>query len=486
MRKVYTLRRAAHGPQPRVRLSAQSGDVPPGLTLSVGDEGEPKDGIATSIATLTFDPRTANAGRVESTLQLVAGDDVVAGDIMFRVDVPAATLTLREINRAGTLFLPPTARTPPTVFRIDASGAGASEKADIELAAVPHVAFELFDGDTSLGVLSIDAPIAIPTGRAIRAAPAYHQQHGETSPGTLGIRLRVDPEQVIKRAFAMRPPLRAQMVSEGSGFRLVDDTLKAERPFVVYWMPVDDEVQELPAEPGVVMPHQHQQFRWVEAPAVAKANRDSSGQWFLIATGPWRGPTPSAVRDHRDAVRVQLHGHDAPIDVPIVVPAQFGKRSWLLAVLAGLALALLGVIVAWLRPPPITGTLLYMIDDNQGTVGRLDLAPVGRSPKDVTTDARGKLSIGGKGDWVLTLRPERIGGMIDVPAADGTRDRRLLVDGLALTVGRHRVRYVSGQPTERDVTELQHVADLYDSSFELETGRVDQALDESTPYDLDA
>jgi hypothetical protein len=122
----------------------------------------------------------------------------------------------------------------------------------------------------------------------------------------------------------------------------------------------------------------------------------------------------------------------------------------------------------------VAGTLLYVVDDLPGTVGRLDLRPVGRRRAAVFADGRGRLSLQSGTTLVARIRPTRVGGMLEIADEGGEGERRLLVDGLSARAGRHVLRYVSGQPAASEAAAaMEDVPDLLGEEYDLESGRID-------------
>nr|MDJ0975952.1 hypothetical protein [Planctomycetota bacterium] len=118
--------------------------------------------------------------------------------------------------------------------------------------------------------------------------------------------------------------------------------------------------------------------------------------------------------------------------------------------------------------------LLYAVQGLERTVGRVDLTPIGRRAVVLRSDERGRVDIGDEGEAIGTIRPTRVGAMLEVPGEDGTPERRLLVDGLSLKTGRHTLRYVSGDADEVEAAiPLLEVPDLLGPEFDLESGAVD-------------
>ena len=173
---------------------------------------------------------------------------------------------------------------------------------------------------------------------------------------------------------------------------------------------------------------------------------------------PLRGPAPEALA------------------LPIEVPARWGLAGFVLLGLAAIALLIGGITVSQMRPPPVTGTLLYQVAGKEGAVGRLDLAPVRRRSAALVADVAGRLHLGGAGRTVATVRATRLGGEVVLPAAGaGAQERRLLVDGLVLEAGDHRLRYVSGRGDDGvPLPPSEALPDLLGPEYDIPTGRIER------------
>ena len=223
-----------------------------------------------------------------------------------------------------------------------------------------------------------------------------------------------------------------------------------------------------------------------DAPLAWQVTPESPGQWRIEPTGTWAGAKPGAFEDAEAETRIDIHWPhgDAPraLPVEITVPARWGARGWIFVALAGLALALALFTFLKLRAPPIHGTLLYTVEGLEATVGRLDLAKVGRKATALRSDKRGKLGLGATGEAIALLRPTRVGGMLEIEAEDGEgTERRLLVDGLTLTTGKHTLRYLGGEPDPEDLERpLIEVPDLLGPDYDMEGGTFEDELDAAT------
>lgn len=233
---------------------------------------------------------------------------------------------------------------------------------------------------------------------------------------------RVDPASGLYRADATEPeaerPLRAVFDADGGdGAWLAGELAEG---------PVLEQDAQAPQRFALV----------TTAPGRAEVRR----------AGPWQGPRGGIFEDREEVLAVRFPDARTEQRLRLVVPARWGRLGYALAGLAGLA-ALLGLL-AWRahRVEPAAGTLLYTVEGRAGAVGRLPLGPAGRRRTPVTVDGQGRLALGGSGPVLVRLLPTRVGSMLEVPVEGGGRgfERRLLVDGFSLVVGRHALRYVKG------------------------------------------
>lgn len=183
-----------------------------------------------------------------------------------------------------------------------------------------------------------------------------------------------------------------------------------------------------------------------DAPQSFRVATLGPGLWEVRRDGPWRGPRPSVFDDREERVPLTVSWSEdrdpLRVEATVHVPARWGRMGWVIVGLAAAAVLLGLFALRAHRVVPIGGTLLYTIEGVEAAVGRLPLAAVCRRRTTVTADARGRLELGGAGEALLRLVPTRVGGMAEIPRPGAGAERRLLVDGLTLRVGRHALRYV--------------------------------------------
>ena len=207
------------------------------------------------------------------------------------------------------------------------------------------------------------------------------------------------------------------------------------------------------------------------------------GVWHIVPTGEWQGAQPAIFRDQEEHVDLEiawtLGRTPGEVAVPVEVRARWGKRGFVLLTLALMALLLALLVIGYMRTPPLRGVLLYTVDGLDGTVGRLELAAGGRKTRLVLSDDKGKLSLGAKGNAIAKVRPTRVGGMLEYTDAHGAKERRLLVDGVSLRLGRHLVRYVYGRPQDEELPPMPAEGDdLLGPEYDIESGKIDALGDE--------
>ncbi len=226
-----------------------------------------------------------------------------------------------------------------------------------------------------------------------------------------------------------------------------------------------------------------------DAPIAWRLDALGDGAWALVPEGPWSGERAGTFEAREESLAVQLDWPLGPapgaIGLPVLVKPRWGSAGWILVGLAAIALVIGGIALSHLRSPAVVGTLLYAVEGKEGAVGRLDLSAVGRGRRALRVDEAGRLHLGGKGSRLGQVRASRIGGMLDVDVPDGERTRHLLVDGLALETGSHRLRYVSGRPEDSRVDfQPEPVPDLLGPEFDLTGGRI-RSLDLPGPESED-
>jgi len=485
--KRVTLRllRTRTGPAPAWHVSAKEGELPPGLTVEVGPEVKTAHEVGESEVRIVFETRPGKPLEAQGTLLLTAEGvkqpvelayeiRVRAGHVVLEGDVAVAALPRAANDTPSTLRLTAKNANVPAALELRATCDGGQEPWLRAILTTPsggrvmrwdlrqplvfdvgderHVSFELDD----------DAPVELLWPCTVTITPVARS--GIEIEGSLVLTVRKRRPQLT---LSGTPPT----------FRVEKGTLRSDTPLIL----------ELDADGG--------DGEWLlQLTKTAPALRSRSGKigwqavargpgiWHVAASGEWSGTQPGIFRDETDEVDLEIvwePGRDpGTIMIPVDVPARWGERGFIILTLALMAVLLLLLVVVYMRTPPVKGTLLYTVDGLAGTVGRLDLAAVGRKTRAIVSDPNGKLSIAKRGDSIAKVRPTRVGGMLEYADVGGTKERRLLVDGVSLRLGRHIIRYVYGR---RSTDELPPTPppgeDLLGEEFDIESGRI-EALDE--------
>lgn len=486
--KRVTLRllRTRTGPAPAWRTRAAQGELPAGLTVVVGPEVQTSPEVGESAVTIEF---AAQAGRpleargtlvleadgIDAPIELPYEIRVGAGQAALEGAVHPAALPPSEGETRTTFRLVRGNENTPTALRLRAvcdgdharwlrglvGGAGGSvtrwdlrEPLIVETGRERTLAFELLE----------DAPPHLVWPCTVTITPVPLE--GVALEGRLDIAVR-------KR----RPFIK--LGGPPPSFRLEEGTLRSDVPFILQLDPDGGDGEFLLAllETPPTLVSRGGAIGW-------QAVQRGRGIWHVVPTGEWSGLQPSIFRDEEVHVDLEIAWPpgDTPgkVEVPVEVPARWGKRGFVLVALALMALVLGLLVIGYMRTPAVKGVLIYTIDGMDGTVGRLDLAAVGRKTRVIVADDKGKLSVAAKGDAIARVRPTRVGGMLEYTDAHGTKERRLLVDGVSLRLGRHLVRYIYGRDDANAAAPTPPAGeDLLGPEYDIESGRIDAVGDDA-------
>ena len=479
---AYRLRRSRTGPAPAWRVSYEGGTPPDGLEVEVGDEVQTSPEIAESEVRITFraQPATPLEGKgtlvlsadgMEESLRVPYDVRVQPGAAALEIVARPQALPAAAADRNSTLHVVAKNGNVPTRVQLRAACETGHEEALSALVRGP-------DGDTS--TWSLKEPFSIRVGVEHQLAFQFDSPAPTAWPwpckidiemvpapgldaegrGTISIRLRrpqlalIDPEfsfELVDGKLVMEKPIQLRLDGDGGdgdwllALMQTEPTLKAEGDAISGW----------------------------------KAVGKGPGVWEIVPRGEWNGPTPKVFTDHevRVGLTVNWPAGAAPgrLEVPVLITPRWGVKGYIFVGLAAAAVLLGLMILFQMRSVSVEGTLIYTVEGLDGTVGRLDLAPIGRRSTHVRADERGRLSLGKEGEIVARIWPTRVGGMLEHVDAKGHRERRLLVDGLSLRAGRHILRYMSGRAAEAAAAP-EPVPDLLGEEYDIESGRVD-ALD---------
>ncbi len=451
--------------------------LPTGLTWVVGPEVRTSDALGESELRITFKAEPATPRDEQGVLELTAEGvpDTIRVPYAIRVAAGRAQLVLADAR----IEVP---QSQPLRLRIEADG---NTPAAIELryeiqagrALLPSVTTANGTVHTGDGPLPVNEDLELrfvlreggyehlPVASFVTVLPGAHAGVEFTGEARIGVgrrmpRFRVDDEPAV--------------------LRVENDTVVVDHPLLLHADPGDGPPAWI-LEMLRVQPRVARTAGGVETWEVVGAGEP--GTWKVMPKGAWRGGETKIFDDGRAVERIWVEWDggqfDEPIDVSVAIPARWGTKGYLFVGLAMLAFALGVGAFVMMRPPPLTGTLLYTVERMAGTVGRLDLSPVGRKPATIAADKHGRLELDIAGELVARLKPTRVGGMIEVRDAQGGWERRLLVDGLSLRAGVHALRYVSGQPSEKAATAaMEAVPDLLGPEYDIDSGRID-SLDAS-------
>ncbi|MDJ0522272.1 MAG: hypothetical protein QNJ90_09385 [Planctomycetota bacterium] len=486
---AFRLLRTLSGRTPAWRVGVEEGALPPGLDVRVGDEARTSPEVAEAEVRVTFKAQagrpleargviTLTADGMPRTLKLPYEIRVQPGRFAWEITPAPAAIPHAEKDARTRLVLRPTNGNAPKGLPLRAAcddGEEAWLGARVHVSGGGVVPWDLAEPfDLAAGVAhELEFVLAGELPQDVSWPVTV-----TLTPGTVdGVEVDAKPVEVTVRHREPRLILALPL----SEHRLEGSTLLTDKPPVLTldadggdgaWL-----VDLLETEPVVRV--------LGDAPIGWQAVPRGSGTWHLLPAGRWTGAAPGIFEDETLDIELAFDwppgAVPATAKVPVRIPARWGRKGILLVVLAGLALLLALTVVGWMRTPPVRGTLLYTVDGLEGTVGRLDLEPVKRRTRPVTSDPRGRLSVDGEGKVVARVRATRVGGMLEYTDEGGARERRLLVDGMSLRLGRHLVRYVSGRAHEVSEAEAPtEVPDLLGPEYDLESGRIER-LDEDGP-----
>ena len=483
-RVVLRLLRTRTGPAPAWRVKAAEGELPEGLTVTVGEEIQTSPEVGEAEVRIAFEAKPGRPLEASGSIVLAAEgvDDPVTLPFEIRVQKGLAVLGGTPEKAA----LPPSAGEPRTTFWVAAKNENVPSALQIRAVCDGDQAAWLRGLVGSKGGTVARWDLREPFLVEVGAEHSLAFELAEDAPPELvwpcKVTLVPDPlsgvtlEGRLDVTVRKRKP-RIELGGPPPPFTLLDGALTSETPFVLklnadggdgdYLLGLLEETPSLRSRGGLI--------GWQAVPR-------GKGVWHVVPTGEWTGDAPAIFRDGEAHVDLEITWSRGTtpgrVEVPVAIPARWGKRGFVILSLAVMALLLALLVIGYMRTPPVKGVLLYTVDGLDGTVGRLDLAPVGRKVKSVLTDDKGKLSIGPKGDAIAKVRPTRVGGMLEYIDHSGVKERRLLVDGVSLRIGRHLVRYVYGRPESEETPPTAPAGDdLLGPEYDIESGRID-ALDQ--------
>ncbi len=482
-RVTYRLVRTRAGPPPSWRARVEGDAIGPGLDVSFDTEVVLDEETAYCPVAVTFHATPGQALEARGTLVIESDDHPATFRIPYHVRVPPGLVAVALETPDDPTPLPAGPEDPWWLLLVEARNANVPSSVSVRWTVDPPEAADRLAvemrSDDGLSIWPLGANGMLEPGVRYRVRPTPWPATETVPKATLSIVLDEQPgvEGVAEGSGRLRPREPALFVSDfpGSAYRVEDGEVVVGYPPLSLVLFPDggsgDWLLAIQAIPPEVRTEGASTLAW-------RAEATGAGTWDLVPTGPWQGERAGIFEGRVDVERVHVSwpGGGAPgtLEIPVEVPARWGPAGWILVVLAGLALALGGWGLWQLRPAPVGGTLLYTMADREGAVGRLDLTGVGRRTTDVKADGSGRLGLSGAGPLILRIRPTRVGGLL-VLEGDGGRQEHLLVDGLTLDAGSHRVRYVSGHAEDlRPAAPLPRQEDLLGPDFDLPTGRFDQ------------
>lgn len=481
-RVAYRLLRSLAGSAPIWEARAEEASLPPGLDVRFGDEVALDDETAYRPVTVTFAATPGRPLEARGALVIRSPDHPATFRLPYQVRVPQGLVAVKLEAPDTPQALPPTPDAPWWRLVVEARNANVPAFVDVAWrveppAAAPMLAIEM-QGKDGLVIWPAGSHRRLEPGVRYLVRPTPWPMDATVPEAVLTLEV---PEQEGAAGVAegrggtrpRRPAIVAGEPAEAT-YRVEDGAVIGDPPLTLI-LDADGGVGAwqlaLLAIPPEVASDGNAPVSWDVEPAGA-------GAWHLVPTGAWRGTRSGIFTGRTDLLRVDVTwpagGAPGTLEIPVLVPARWGPAGWILVVLAALALALGGWGLWQLRPTPVEGTLLYTMADRAKAVGRLDLAGVGRRTTLVRSDGAGRLHLGGKGASVLQIRPTRVGGLLRLETQAGPEEH-LLVDGLTVDAGSHRVRYVLGHDQDvRPPSPPPRVEDLLGPDFDLPTGRFDQ------------
>lgn len=471
MTTTYTLLVSATGTLPEWRAHGLEAPLPDGLDIAFGPPTASGADVRVRRVDVRFAARPAHPVDAAGTVVITDAAGRYAFRLPYRVQVPPGRVRVRLIAPEARQPLP-WGGDAPWHLRVEGLDPNAPPQVRIAWRITPEaLAPALRVNDTVDAAMEVEVDREIPVrvartgdgpGEDAVVEPVLLEQPGVT--GTVEGRGRLRPRRPRLFVPAMPAPryaVRGRRVEGDPPLRLVLDADGGDEAW---------RARLLGEAPSIEQPS--------DAPVRWRWEREDGPTWRLVAEGPWRGPAPDVFRTTRwpAPVAVSWPPGEAPDRIAVLVrlPARWGRVGWVLVALAALALVLGVVVGLHMRAPRLEGTLLYAIRGRSDTVGRLDLAAVGRGRKALRADRLDRLSLEGDGEVLGVVESTRVGGFLRLlPVAGEGAGSHLLVDGLTVETPRHRLRYVSPHPDDvRIDVPVEDVPDLLGPEYDLSGGRL--------------
>jgi hypothetical protein len=399
---AFRVRRSRVGPTPAWRASFPDGAAPEGLRVEIGDETRVSDEIAETEVRVSLTARPATPLQAKGRIAIRA--DGWEQDLLLPFEVRVRPGVARLVVVAQPHALPRAATDAPSTLEVRAVNANTPASLRVQATSAGNqsswLAALLEAPDGTQRQVPLSEPFAVEVGvlyklrlARLPAAPTDLDWPAELTlslvptPGVeiddrqvappLGVRVR--RPRLVQVGRTPRYDVVDGTVSATGALRLRLDPDGADGDTALAWMQTEPRLRVAGDTP----------IGW-------KTVGSGPGEWTIVPAGTWSGPPPGIFEPKTLTIALQIEwpvgDAPGPFDLSMQIAPKWGGKGFLLIGLAGAAV-LLGISVMFLmRSAPVRGTLIYTVDGLEGTVGRLDLAPVGRRTSAVTADERGRLS----------------------------------------------------------------------------------------------
>ncbi len=479
----FRLLRARVGPAPTWTAHREDGaPLETGLTVDVAPEVFLSEEVAESQVTVRLRPTAETPRKAEGRLVLDAGDAPRSLGVPYRFDLMPGRVALHLEGVPEVVALPRASVDRPWRLRVSSENANAPSHVPVVLTVEPASATRRLglvmdmDGTRKPFVTRAEGePTLLRLGAEFVAglevvSGAPEGLDGATAVFSVGEVAGLEPTAPIRVALRSRHP--RLVATAGPEFRVDEGRIQPTRPLTLSIDPDGGDgewLRSLQALAPRLEAPSDSPVRWA-------LESSAPGTWSVIPTGAWDGPRAEPFGERRSSVLLGVEWPGGPgpgsVRVDLVQAPRWGTLGYVFIALAAIAVALGLFALRQMRVPPLAGTLLYATEGLEGAVGRLDLGAVGAGARAVRSDVEGRLALEdlraatGR-ETVAVVRATRVGGMLDVVAEGGGLERRLLVDGLTVTIGRHRIRYVSGSDDARAPFATEEAADLLGPEYDL-------------------
>ena len=452
-----------------------------GLQVELSPGSPTEDGLVEHAVRVSLSKAPVRALKISGRCMIRAKDTPHEVSFFFGIDLPGGVIVIEKASD-----FPDAIRLPMIShglrLRVKSSEPGVQAEGTVLVQAVPESLNEKLQlerpptaGKRQVAQLGTPIPVRSGDQLAWRVGLRPGLSPADLADGAGVLRIQ-GGENTFELQLGVRRPHFEVHEGEGAHYIVNRDGMTAANPVVVKLDPdgtsgayLESFIREGPTVD--VDP------KGIQAFEVRRVNEPDT--WHVMPVGPWKGVQPETFDEKEQILQIRINDAAGTTigtqTLHVTISPRWGSRGWILVGLAALT-ALLGFATLWhLRPHPLKGTLLYTADGLRQTVGKLDLARLGRKKGRLHADANGRLSFS-KGVAIARLIPTRVGGMLEFPRDGGTVEKRMLVDGMSVRVGEHVLRYVSGEnPTPQVDAPTQERPDLLGPEFDMPTGHVDEA-----------